>query len=175
MWQKNKNSLPLANIWLDDVWHVVGPWEGLARISATLAKQNKVLLWARKIKIHSLFVYRMWLLRCLVLFGNTMLPCFLCCRRFFFWTARCMLCTRCSSPPFLCVGSDVILKNGFKQGNPPKRNFKTVPAEFLWTKGTRRVTVVNATYRKSRKSPPRTKVRRWGFPGRQKVEKNKMF
>lgn len=76
---------------------------------------------------------------------------------FFFLTARCRLCTGCSSPLFSCVRSDVHLKNGFKQGNPIKGISKSFP---LWTKGTRSVTVVNATYRKSRKSPPRTKFRR---------------
>ena len=92
-----------------------------------------------------------------VLFGNTMLHCFLCCCRLFFLTARCRLCTGCSSLLFSCVRSDVNLKNGFKQGNPIKGISKSFP---LWTKGTRSVTVVNATYRKSRKSPPRTKFRR---------------
>ena len=76
---------------------------------------------------------------------------------FFFWnSSSCRLCTGCSSPIFPCVRSYVNLNNGFT-GEPDKRNFKTVP---LWTKGTRRVTVVNATYRKSRKSPLRTKFRR---------------
>ena len=46
---------------------------------------------------------------------------------------------------------------GRLQRNPIKGISKQFP---LWTKGTRRVTVVNATYRKSRKSPPRTKFRR---------------